>query len=101
MTRYPNNGPSNRVHNAATLARTASFASDNPDIAEAALQDFLDERRAKKRRRNCITRVYKAVKSGKLERKPCVVCGSRPTHAHHFDYSRPLDVIWLCPKCHK
>ena len=32
----------------------------------------------------------------------CVVCGNetRKMHAHHTDYSRPLDVVWLCAVCH-
>ncbi len=45
-------------------------------------------------------RVYKAIKAGKLKRKPCEVCGALNTHAHHHDYSKPLDVKWLCPACH-
>lgn len=45
--------------------------------------------------------VYKAKKSGKLIIEPCSVCNSTENiHAHHEDYSKPLDVIWLCNKCH-
>jgi ribosomal protein S27AE len=41
-----------------------------------------------------------AVRDGKLKREPCAICGAEQVHAHHKDYSRPLDVIWLCAKCH-
>ena len=44
--------------------------------------------------------VYRALRSGRLEREACP-CGRQDTEAHHPDYSRPLDVIWLCPKCHQ
>lgn len=45
-------------------------------------------------------RVRYALASGKLVRGPCAVCGSQDTHGHHEDYSKPLDVIWLCPTHH-
>jgi hypothetical protein len=33
---------------------------------------------------------------------PCKNCGSViGVHAHHDDYSKPLDVMWLCPLHHK
>lgn len=45
--------------------------------------------------------VYRAVRSGALKRLPCERCGATHcVHGHHEDYSRPLDVRWLCPKCH-
>lgn len=28
-------------------------------------------------------------------------CTSEVKHNHHFDYSRPFEVIRLCPKCHR
>ena len=45
--------------------------------------------------------VYAAVKKGDLIKQPCERCGRKDTHAHHEDYSKPLDVMWLCPVCHK
>lgn len=44
--------------------------------------------------------VGNAVRDGKLERRPCERCGEIKAHAHHEDYSKPLDVIWLCRPCH-
>jgi len=42
-----------------------------------------------------------AVRDGRVKRLPCEFCGDEKVHAHHDDYSKPLDVIWLCPKCHR
>ena len=44
--------------------------------------------------------VKKALRSGKLTRNPCEKCGSENVLGHHEDYSRPLDVNWLCLKHH-
>lgn len=46
------------------------------------------------------TAVSNAVRDGKISKQPCMFCAAETVHAHHRDYSRPLDVIWLCPKCH-
>lgn len=51
---------------------------------------------------NAYQRVYWAKKIGKLKREPCVKCGSSErVHAHHDDYSKPLNVLWLCPAHHQ
>jgi len=40
-----------------------------------------------------------ALKYKTIERQLCWVCGTK-AEAHHPDYSRPLDVVWLCKKHH-
>ena len=37
-----------------------------------------------------------AIRTGRLRRMPCSVCGNDNTEAHHEDYSKPLSVTWLC-----
>lgn len=41
-----------------------------------------------------------AVKYKKIVKQPCTVCGELKVEAHHDDYSKPLDVVWLCVKHH-
>lgn len=42
-----------------------------------------------------------AKKRGKIIPKPCEICGALKVEAHHEDYSKPLEVRWLCRKHHK
>jgi hypothetical protein len=45
--------------------------------------------------------VNTAIKYGVIKIEPCKICGeSKKVHAHHPDYDRPFDVIWLCPTHH-
>lgn len=54
-------------------------------------------------KRSAHNKVAIAVKNGELI-KPmsCECCGvfTDTLHAHHCDYSKPLDVNWLCVQCH-
>lgn len=42
-----------------------------------------------------------ALRTGRINKLPCFICGCEKTEAHHPDYSSPLDVVWLCPAHHK
>ena len=41
-----------------------------------------------------------AVRTGRVTREPCQVCGDAKSEGHHDDYSKPLDVEWLCRRHH-
>lgn len=42
-----------------------------------------------------------AVRLGNLKKQPCEKCGTEKAQMHHDDYDKPLDVRWLCAKCHR
>ncbi len=48
-------------------------------------------------------RAYKkAVAANELTPEPCLFgCDDGPVEAHHHDYSKPLDVTWLCVRHHR
>jgi hypothetical protein len=35
-----------------------------------------------------------------IPKEPCYCCGEERTQAHHENYEYPLQVVWLCTKCH-
>lgn len=45
--------------------------------------------------------VRRAVRNGTLIKHPCSVCGDDNSQAHHADYSKPLEVQWLCLRHHR
>lgn len=75
-----------------TAAHAKSMAAWAESLWRAENYDLKDE----------ATRRYrKAVLSGEIVAGECCVCGStKRIHGHHEDYSRPFDVVWLCPIHH-
>jgi ribosomal protein S27AE len=37
---------------------------------------------------------------GYIFKKPCEKCGNVKSVAHHEDYDKPLEIVWLCQPCH-
>lgn len=74
--------------------RTSQYKASRP-----LLNKRYNERHPEKHRAR--TAVSNALKLGQLIRQPCQICGDSKSEAHHEDYSKPLDVIWLCNEHHK
>ena len=54
-------------------------------------------------KRKCSQMLNNAVRDGRVMKpESCSVCSSKKRiHGHHFDYSKPLDVVWVCAACHR
>lgn len=48
----------------------------------------------------CRSYAHVYLRRGKLVRESCVSCGSAQSQMHHPDYSKPLQVVWVCRPCH-
>ena len=92
-------------------ARVRKHRSENPHVQEydrSRGNRQPKEYRVQYRQRNSAgysarTALGNAVRDGKVQRLgACEICGStRWVHGHHHDYSKPLDVWWLCAQCHR
>jgi len=49
------------------------------------------------------TIINNAIKTGNIKKPDCCSVCSKETvvEGHHHDYSKPLEVIWVCSQCHK
>lgn len=54
-----------------------------------------------RRRANARCYANQYVRYGILKPKPCESCGDPKAQKHHDDYSKPLEVRWLCVDCHR
>lgn len=53
-------------------------------------------------KRSARSAVWWALKTNKLKKSSvCEACGDNVRiEGHHLDYTKPLEVLWLCPSCH-
>lgn len=77
--------------------RSRAWNDAHPDkIREAHRRSF-----AKHPEKQAARRVLnRAIEAGTITRMPCEKCGTPKAQGHHEDYSKPLDVRWMCQPCH-
>lgn len=86
----------NREKRAATLR--ASHRKKPPGWRRERTRDYRSRNPEKYYAHNAL---YAAVRDGRLTKlDTCEDCGGPDPQGHHDDYSKPLDVRWLCRVCH-
>ena len=87
-------------HAESKAASDRAWRTANPDkVAECAkrMNILYPEKRTAR------VAVSNAVRDGRLVKpNQCSVCGGKGSpEAHHPEYGKPLEVVWMCRKCHR
>lgn len=75
----------------------AAWAEKNPEGRKQNLMKY-----NKKSQKEIAARrvVNNRIRDGHIEKESCIICGHTEAEAHHADYSKPLEIQWLCRKHH-
>ena len=95
----PKNAAWNRKNKKRHAETTRAYRERHPERMRAMRRAANKKSREKTRARRLVNR---AIAAGTLIRpETCDGCdGPGPIEAHHDDYSKPLEVRWLCRTCH-
>lgn len=74
------------------------WTAQNPERAAEIKREWARRNPEKRSAHNAL---WRAIKKGELQPQPCEVCGAAEAEGHHEDYSKPLEVVWLCDAHHK
>lgn len=94
-----------RERNKDRIAERVKEYTQRPHVRERINERFRGYRKdpdfLKKERARGI--LNKRIQSGKVVKPDkCIECGELGyVEAHHEDYDKPLDVVWLCKQCHE
>ncbi len=80
--------------------RASKWKKDNPKRkAESAVKYSIKQRAEHPERKIARNAVNNALRDGRLKKEPCL-CGKTEVEGHHENYSKPLEIEWMCVKCH-
>lgn len=107
-------------HRETNIERIREYDRNRPNKKERLKKErqaiYADEKRLAKYReqkrewgyknrhkRNAHNKLKRAIKKGIIIKpKYCQLCGKTncEIQGHHYDYNKPLEVIWVCTECH-
>lgn len=96
------NRRSYQKHKAERLAKQKAYRQSESGKATQARKDK-KQQKINPKHWGARAAVWRAVKSGRLERSDCQVCSSTKVEAHHhngYEKEHWLDVVWLCNEHH-
>ncbi len=79
------------------IAQKKKYSAQNK---EKAAKRYKRHRQTHPKEIKAKSKIYAQVKNGNIVRQPCRDCGHPVVDAHHPDYDKPLDVVWLCRTHH-
>lgn len=98
---YDRNRPNAKMRSNSCVERNRKKYHSDPEFKASALKSRASWKKNNRIKRNAHVIVGNAISAGKLVRQPCEVCQTtNAVHAHHEDYSAPLEVRWLCRTHH-
>jgi hypothetical protein len=62
--------------------------------------EVINKAKNQHRAQNAYKLIQRLLKKGRIKKSNCIFCGDQDTVAHHKDYNKPLDIIWMCRADH-
>ena len=88
------------AHKEKRLKEIVEWQKKNPEKLKKYMRNYYTKNNEEYERHLVRGKVYRALKKGVIVKSPCENCGAENAEAHHCDYNKPLEITWLCRKCH-
>jgi hypothetical protein len=98
---YDRNRPNAKERVIQNQERIDRYKTENPKKYKQIHQQKIEWAKRNRHKRNAQQKLSRALLNGTVLRPDrCELCDDTKVQAHHPNYSKPLDVIWLCASCH-
>lgn len=94
------NNRDEQIHRMRDEGKSLQQIGDLFNISRERVRQLLGVSDEEKRKKIARAKTKSYVRLGLMSKEPCRECGDPNTEAHHEDYDRPHDVVWLCRKHH-